>query len=328
MSLKLISHVNGDNDLIEAWLKYYLQLGVERFHLVVHGGPEENSRLLAIKDSYPIAIEDTYGGSFHIDEKKRRLDAALARHTGQWVLLVDSDEFVEFPYRDIPETVRQLEFARANLMAAPMVQRLTADGSLETPPVLDDPFQFFPLCSVDLYRRMGSREIFLNFPSFSAQMARVCQRAAITIPLSVPSPVPQTCAASRTISSFVVPSHNVSRTESIVRPSLAPSVLPVSRVSCGPFQPLASRQFFQILARGTLPKTTAADINSIRARTPGFTHTGTCCGYSKDAGCGRSPSYGERVGKGTTRRTRRHWKEDSLCSAENRRIRWSRKAPV
>ena len=166
MSFKLISHVNGDNDLIEAWLKYYLQLGVERFHLVVHGSPEENSRLLAIKDSYPITIEDTYGGSFHIDEKKGRLDAVLARHTGQWVLLVDSDEFVEFPYRDIPETVRHLECARANLLAAPMVQRLTADGSLETPPVIDDPFQFFPFCSVDLYRRMGVKGDIFKFPLF------------------------------------------------------------------------------------------------------------------------------------------------------------------
>jgi glycosyltransferase involved in cell wall biosynthesis len=166
MSLKLISHVNGDGDLIEAWLKYYLQLGVDRFHLVVHGDPEENDRLLAIKNSYPITIEDTYGGPFHIDEKKNRLDAVLARYTGQWILLVDSDEFVEFPYRDIPATVRKLNFVHANLMAAPMLQRLTADWSLETPPVIEDPFQMFPLCLVDLYRRMDAKADIFKFPLF------------------------------------------------------------------------------------------------------------------------------------------------------------------
>jgi hypothetical protein len=166
MSLKLISHVNADSDLIEAWLKYYLRLGVDRFHLVVHGTPDENDRLLAIKDLYPITIEDTYGGPFHSHEKKNRLDAVLARYTGQWVLLVDSDEFVEFPYRDIPATIRKLNFAHANLMAAPMLQRLTADGSLETPPVIDDPFQMFPLCSVELYNGMGVQADIRKFPLF------------------------------------------------------------------------------------------------------------------------------------------------------------------
>jgi glycosyltransferase involved in cell wall biosynthesis len=166
MSLKLISHVNADGDLIEAWLKYYLRLGVDRFHLVVHGAPGENERLLAIKDSYPITIEDTYGGPFDYDEKKHRLDAVLARSTDQWIVLVDSDEFVEFPYQDIPETIQKLEFAQANVMAAPMLQRLTADGSLETPPEIEDPFRMFPLGSVELYRKMGVKADIFKFPLF------------------------------------------------------------------------------------------------------------------------------------------------------------------
>ena len=166
MSLKLFSHVNADSDLIEAWLKYYLRLGIDSFHLVVHGTPEENERLMAIKDSYPITIEDTYQGPFDGDEKKKRLDAVLARNTGQWIVVVDSDEFVEFPYQDIPATIQKLDFANANVMAAPMLQRLTADGSLETPPIIDDPFQMFPLCSVELYRRMSTRADIFKFPLF------------------------------------------------------------------------------------------------------------------------------------------------------------------
>ncbi|MGA2071906.1 MAG: glycosyltransferase family 2 protein [Terriglobia bacterium] len=170
MSLRLFSQVNGDGDLIEAWLNYYLRLGVNRFHLIVHGPPAENEKLLSIKDSYPITIEDTYDGPFPAPldpdrptytEKKKRLDALLARHTEQWVMLVDSDEFVEFPYDDILATIHKLELAKANLMAAPLLQRMTADGLLETPPEIDDPFEAFPLCSLNLYRRMGIRaEIF------------------------------------------------------------------------------------------------------------------------------------------------------------------------
>jgi glycosyltransferase involved in cell wall biosynthesis len=178
MGLRLFSHINGDGDLIEAWLHYYLRLGVECFHLIVHGTPVENERLLAIKDRYPITIEDSYQGPFpapisgqksHITEKKKRLDALLARHTGEWILLVDSDEFVEFPYRDIQETIRYLESADANLMAAPMLQRLRSDGSLDSPPVIEDPFQIFPLCSMDLYRRMGVKAEIFKFPLFYCQ---------------------------------------------------------------------------------------------------------------------------------------------------------------
>lgn len=166
MGLKLLSHVNADNDLIEAWLKYYLQLGVERFHLVVHGGPEENGRLFAIVDSYPITIEDTYGGPFLGEHKKKHLDALLARNREQWLVLVDTDEFVEFPYRNIPKTIQKLKFEKATVMAAPMLQRIKADGGLDTPPSIDDPFEVFPLCSEDLYQRMGVDASIQKYPLF------------------------------------------------------------------------------------------------------------------------------------------------------------------
>lgn len=178
MPLRLFSQVNADSDLIEAWLQYYLRLGVDWFHLVVHGRPEENEKLLAIKDSYPITIEEIYQGPFpapisaskpYSTEKKIRLDSLLARYTGQWVLVVDSDEFVEFPYSNIPETIQKLESLNGNLLPAPMLQRLKSDGSLDSPPLIEDPFPVFPLCSVDLYRRMGIKAEIFKFPLFYCQ---------------------------------------------------------------------------------------------------------------------------------------------------------------
>ena len=166
MGLKLLSHVNADSDLVEAWLKYYLQLGVARFHLVVHGGREENSRLFAIKDSYPITIEATYEGPFLGEHKKNHLDAVLARHTEQWLVLVDSDEFVEFPYRNIPKTIQKLNFERATVMAAPMLQRIQADGGLETPPLIDDPFEVMPLMFGGSLPKIGGGGLYSKIPTF------------------------------------------------------------------------------------------------------------------------------------------------------------------
>lgn len=166
MELGLISHINGDGDLLEAWFRYHLRLGVSTFHLIVHGSREENGRLYELKKSFPIIIEDAYEGPFDGEEKKRRLNSLLARMRGQWVVLVDSDEFVEFPYRTISTTIRMLRLARKNALFAPMVQHLTLDGSLDTPVIVENPFHTFPLCSVNLYQSMGVQADIRKYPLF------------------------------------------------------------------------------------------------------------------------------------------------------------------
>ena len=70
MGLKLLSHINADGDLIEAWLKYYLRLGVDRFHLILHGTQEENDRLLAIKDSYPVPLKILTKGPLKVNRRR------------------------------------------------------------------------------------------------------------------------------------------------------------------------------------------------------------------------------------------------------------------
>ncbi len=166
MKLRLVSHINGDGDLLEAWLRYYRRLGVTSFHLIVHGPRVENARLFALKDSYPVIIEDSYEGQFDSGEKEKRLNSLLDRIRQQWLILVDSDEFVELPYRRAVTTIRMLELAGANALFAPMVQRLTLDGSLDTPEVVEDPFLAFPLCSVDLYQKMDVKASIKKYPLF------------------------------------------------------------------------------------------------------------------------------------------------------------------
>lgn len=164
--MNLVSHINADGDILQAWLDHYVRLGVTRFHVVLHGPEEENAPLLALRDLYPIEVHEMYGGPFLGGEKKRRLDRVLAGLTGQWLLLVDSDEFLELPVGSMAEAIRLLERTGTDALAAPMVQRLRADGSLESPDLVSDPFREFPLCSWNLYSHMSVKAPLSKFPLF------------------------------------------------------------------------------------------------------------------------------------------------------------------
>ncbi len=164
--MDLVCHINDDQDLLDAWLAYYRSLGVHAFHLIVHGPAAENRRLFELRHEHPIRIHDVYEGEFRSEEKQIRINRILSMFRGRWVLLVDSDEFVEFPYRTLPQMVRILEVLGADTLYAPMLQRLTADGHLDTPETIKDPFREFPLCSVDLCRKMGVGAYLSKYPLF------------------------------------------------------------------------------------------------------------------------------------------------------------------
>jgi hypothetical protein len=166
MRVKLVSHINGDGDLLPAWFEYYSKLGISSFHLIVHGPQAENTRLFELMHSYSVFIEDAYQGKFTSEEKQRRINSLLFTLRGAWVLLVDSDEFVELPYTQLSTTIRKLELLGANALFAPMIQRMTSDGSLESPETLADPFSYFPLCSSDLYRKMDGGGLIAKYPLF------------------------------------------------------------------------------------------------------------------------------------------------------------------
>ncbi len=167
MNVRLISHVNRDDDLIETWLQHYMKLGVVSFHLICHGGREQNQRLFELAHQYPVQILDTYAGAFDPYEKRDRLAWGLARLGPGWIVLVDSDEFLELPYRSLSATVNVMRWLKADSLQAPTLQRFAWDVS-----VADDerPFEAYPWCSVDLYAKFGQRKAVIDkYPIFELQ---------------------------------------------------------------------------------------------------------------------------------------------------------------
>lgn len=162
--MKLIAHVNGDDDLLDAWFAHYTRLGVTSFHLIVHGPWDQNRRLHELLGAHPITVEDHYEGEFLSTEKLRRITSVLEPMRGQWIVWVDSDEFLELPHPDLPTTVRAMERLHTDVLIAPFVQRIREGGILDSPDRIDDPFAFFPRCSVDLYRHMGVEAALTKHP--------------------------------------------------------------------------------------------------------------------------------------------------------------------
>lgn len=180
MRVPLICHWRGDNDIAGAFLEYYSGW-VSEFHIILHGPRDDSAALLDLQSRFPITIRDWYDSPYDEYEKERRLNQLIMDFVGQWVLVVDSDELIELPYRSVKSTIEELERAGATSLTAPMLQRLRMDGSLNSPEVIQDAFAEFPLCSEQLYTILGSTGVTAKFPLF-----RCGPRTAIGIGNHVP----------------------------------------------------------------------------------------------------------------------------------------------
>ncbi|MGF1655658.1 MAG: glycosyltransferase family 2 protein [Verrucomicrobiales bacterium] len=166
--MKLLCHISGDEDLLEAWLLHYLALGVQEFHMIVHGKPEDNLLLDQLAEGYPLHFYHRYDGPMYEVVKVFWLNRALEVASSEWVLTVDSDEFLELPFKDLQSTIHQLEKWNKSFLAAPLLQRVPRDGDLSLSPVgkVSDPFEQFPLAVPDLCEQMGAKPKLSKFPLF------------------------------------------------------------------------------------------------------------------------------------------------------------------
>ncbi len=162
--MRLLCHLRDESDILEGWIRHYQRLGVSSLHLIVHGGPTQNARLFGLLGSAPITIEERVDGPHDEREKIARLQRVAERYPGEWLVLVDGDELLEVPYEDLPTTAARLDRVGANALQAPFLQRVRADGLLDTPEVLDDPLAELPLAVPGLIAALGSGACETKFP--------------------------------------------------------------------------------------------------------------------------------------------------------------------
>ena len=109
--LRLIAFVcETDADLLPHFVRWYRRLGVDRFHLVMHGNwSQENLAMLASQPGIECSrwVNKPFCKALKCDE----LTAVARRFVGEWVVFADADELLEMPVASLPEMVAALESA-------------------------------------------------------------------------------------------------------------------------------------------------------------------------------------------------------------------------
>ena len=125
--MKLFTTIYDDARLLGHFLAHYDRAGVTEFFIAVAGDLGSAVRPLmsayqitlceglGVADQYPFGVNAT-------TETRRRYQNA-----DEWALVVDIDEFVEFP-RPIAEIIAAAEAEGANVVKAIMYDRFSADG--------------------------------------------------------------------------------------------------------------------------------------------------------------------------------------------------------
>lgn len=125
--MKLFVCIYDDARLLPHFLKHYAQHGVRQFHVATPAdlAPAVEKH----RDAYDIVchgglnVADSFlGGVTAVTEMR-----AKAQATDEWIVVVDLDEFVEFPV-SVQEMARAMEAEGANIARGIMYDRFAADG--------------------------------------------------------------------------------------------------------------------------------------------------------------------------------------------------------
>jgi len=151
---RLFAFINSnDADIVRPLIQHYRTLGIDRFQFLLRG-PWADEDLRVLKENGVEICERTHEP--YSDRRKREL---LQRHIfaaqGEWIVLVDADEFLELPCATIAETVRYLDFLGAEDLPAVLLQRVAEGGQLVPLGDATDLNGLFPYFDYGLCERMG-----------------------------------------------------------------------------------------------------------------------------------------------------------------------------
>jgi len=131
-------------DGCQPFLRHYDRCGITDFFIAAF--PDFVPIVRNFMNDYRILLfagldvaDSVSGGSAAVTEMRR-----VCQRDGEWVVIVDLDEFVEFP-RDIRQIVSAAERDNANVVRGMMYDRFALDGKLVDPEQQMDFIRLFPI---------------------------------------------------------------------------------------------------------------------------------------------------------------------------------------
>ncbi len=140
--------VDFDYDILPHFIKYYKDLGVDEFLIVLNTKIGGSDRLAYCQDilrdngiEEKMIWEDEYDPVMHTDIlmklNKKYVDSE------SWIMTIDVDEFHEYPF-DLRKFITYCEENNINFVSGRFVDRLTSDGKIVSIDINTNLFEAFP----------------------------------------------------------------------------------------------------------------------------------------------------------------------------------------
>lgn len=127
--MKLFVTIYNDAKLLGHFLRHYAEAGITKFHIAT--APEFRAVVESFSDRYTIYLTDRLVVEDSILAENAAITKMRQMHQAQneWVVIVDLDEFIEFPC-GIDIITSRADKAGANVVRGIMLDRFSADGQL------------------------------------------------------------------------------------------------------------------------------------------------------------------------------------------------------
>jgi hypothetical protein len=150
----LISFVGqGDCDILGPFLDHYRKLGIDAFHIFIHGDWTQTD--LGPLRAADVTIAGVVQAAFEGAAKSAAIEAYAEGLDAEWLIVVDADEFLELPYATLKETIGALDLIGLDELPCVILPRASADGSLPALAAGVSLDTLFPCYDYRLADRMG-----------------------------------------------------------------------------------------------------------------------------------------------------------------------------
>jgi hypothetical protein len=126
--------VEYDYDIVPHTVKYYKELGVDRFLFILNTEDENSERLKYVQNilrKYNIKEEMVWIGEFNDQIKTHNMEQLVMENTNSedWVVTIDIDEFQKY-YMDLRKFISYCEKMNYTCVLGSFIDRLTENGRI------------------------------------------------------------------------------------------------------------------------------------------------------------------------------------------------------